>query len=77
MFNYTQQNDEISLYENSKLNLTEFKDCFFALTSKLSLSESQSECINEFMRLSLPGDNKLPESHYRFNKSFKNNMIKE
>jgi len=47
-----------------------------ALIVKLSIPETHSIALFEFIKLILP-DNMLPESFYLFNKSFKNSMIRE
>lgn len=47
-----------------------------ALLIKLSLPESHSEALFEFIKMILPDSNNLPESYYRFNQSFKNKLLK-
>jgi hypothetical protein len=47
-----------------------------ALLVKLSLPETHSVALFEFIKLILP-ENSLAESFYLFNKSFKNSMIRE
>jgi hypothetical protein len=65
------------LYVNSSLNLGDFNVLLMSLLTKLSLPETHAEMVYEFVQLILPDNNTMIESYYRFNKSFKNPLIKQ
>ena len=54
------------LYKNSLMTLKEFSVLFMGVTSKLSLPESHSSILFDFIRLILPTDHLLPETYYRY-----------
>jgi hypothetical protein len=72
-----QSSSNHKLFIDAHISLNEFNLLFMALLNKLSLPETHSEALFEFIKLILPTSNHVSESYYKYKKSFKNTLVKE
>ena len=67
--------DYENLYENSNINMHEFRVAFLFLKQKLNLSSSHTRLVFDFIQSILPKDNKL-STYNKLIKDFKNEDAK-